>query len=184
MLQWRPPVALKSFLAASRVPGGPTEVRTAREPKRELSSDTGDDSQRRLFQIQSTRSVSYPLSLYQLGLSPWLGNGVDECLKGALNPHPPICSPTLSFNSQQHTEDITMKRDNLSIVLAERPTGDVIPGQTFHQKRTPLPSPADLKNGEILVENLYLSLDPAMRGWMQGPSPKLTTLRSHFTTEA
>ncbi|KAK2616179.1 hypothetical protein QQS21_000811 [Conoideocrella luteorostrata] len=59
-----------------------------------------------------------------------------------------------------------MKQDNLSVVLAERPTGDIIPGQTFNEKKTPIPSPADLKDGEILVENLYLSLDPAMRGWL------------------
>ncbi|QUC20433.1 uncharacterized protein UV8b_04674 [Ustilaginoidea virens] len=59
-----------------------------------------------------------------------------------------------------------MKQDNLSIVLAERPTDGIIPGQTFHQRRTPIPSPADLKDGDVLVENLYLSLDPAMRGWL------------------
>lgn len=61
-----------------------------------------------------------------------------------------------------------MPRDNLSIVLAERPTGDIIPGQTFHQKVTPAPTAADLKDGEILVEALYLSLDPAMRSWLNG----------------
>lgn len=66
-----------------------------------------------------------------------------------------------------------MSKENLSIVLAERPTGDVIPGQTFNQKRTPAPTAADLKDGEVLVETLYLSLDPAMRGWMSG--------RSHIT---
>lgn len=59
-----------------------------------------------------------------------------------------------------------MARDNLSVVLAERPTNDIIPGQTFHQKITPAPTPDDLKDGEILVEVLYLSLDPAMRGWL------------------
>lgn len=61
-----------------------------------------------------------------------------------------------------------MKQDNLSVVLAERPTAAIIPGQTFHQKTTPVPSPADLKDGEVLVETLYLSLDPAMRGWLNG----------------
>ncbi|KAG8412490.1 hypothetical protein J3459_015954 [Metarhizium acridum] len=59
-----------------------------------------------------------------------------------------------------------MKQDNLSVVLAERPTGAIVPGQTFHQKTTPLPSPADLQDGQILVETIYLSLDPAMRGWL------------------
>ncbi|CAN8105340.1 unnamed protein product [Discula destructiva] len=55
---------------------------------------------------------------------------------------------------------------SLSIVLAERPKGPVIPGQTFHQKSTPTPSPSTLQDGQVLVESLYLSLDPAMRGWL------------------
>ncbi|KAG5912912.1 hypothetical protein E4U61_007655 [Claviceps capensis] len=59
-----------------------------------------------------------------------------------------------------------MKQENSSIILAERPTDNIIPGQTFHEKKSPIPSPADLKDGEILVEVLYLSLDPAMRGWL------------------
>ncbi|PSR81357.1 hypothetical protein BD289DRAFT_393584 [Coniella lustricola] len=59
-----------------------------------------------------------------------------------------------------------MATKSLSIVLAERPKGPVIPGQTFHQKYTPIPSDADLKDGQILIETLYLSLDPAMRGWL------------------
>lgn len=59
-----------------------------------------------------------------------------------------------------------MSRDNLSVVLAERPVDDIIPGTTFHQKVTSAPKAEDLKDGQILVEVLYLSLDPAMRGWM------------------
>ncbi|KAM0254009.1 hypothetical protein ACHAQJ_006979 [Trichoderma viride] len=59
-----------------------------------------------------------------------------------------------------------MAVENLSIVLAERPTSEIIPGTTFNQKTAPAPTPADLKDGEILVESLYLSLDPAMRGWL------------------
>lgn len=59
-----------------------------------------------------------------------------------------------------------MKQENLSVVLAERPKDNIIPGQTFNEKRTPIPSPADLQDGQVLVEVLYLSLDPAMRGWL------------------
>ncbi|KAG6009688.1 hypothetical protein E4U43_008687 [Claviceps pusilla] len=59
-----------------------------------------------------------------------------------------------------------MKRENTSVVLAERPTDNIIPGQTFNIKKSPIPSPSDLKDGEILVQILYLSLDPAMRGWL------------------
>lgn len=59
-----------------------------------------------------------------------------------------------------------MSRTSTSVVLAERPKGDIIPGKTFHQKQGPAPRAEDLKEGEILVETLYLSLDPAMRGWL------------------
>lgn len=51
-----------------------------------------------------------------------------------------------------------MGRDNVSIVLAERPTGDIVPDKTFKQQVTPAPTPSDLKDGQILVESLYLSL--------------------------
>lgn len=61
-----------------------------------------------------------------------------------------------------------MARDNLTIALSERPEADIIPGQTFASKTTPAPTPADLKDGQVLVETLYLSLDPAMRGWLRG----------------
>lgn len=59
-----------------------------------------------------------------------------------------------------------MSAQSLSVVLAERPKGPVVPGKTFHQKTTPAPQASDLKDGEILLETLYLSLDPAMRGWL------------------
>ncbi|PMB68206.1 putative NADP-dependent oxidoreductase YfmJ [Beauveria bassiana] len=59
-----------------------------------------------------------------------------------------------------------MPVDNLQIVLAERPKDEIIPGQTFHQRVTPAPTEADLADGDVLVEVLYVSLDPAMRGWL------------------
>ena len=65
-----------------------------------------------------------------------------------------------------------MARENLTYVLAERPTGDIIPGRTFKAERGPAPTADDLKDGEILVESLYLSLDPAMRGWLNGTSAR------------
>merc|ERR1712169_123535 len=58
----------------------------------------------------------------------------------------------------------TMARENLTIRLAERPTDEIVPGTTFAPKREAAPSPDDLKDGEILVEVLYLSLDPSLRG--------------------
>lgn len=61
---------------------------------------------------------------------------------------------------------------NLAIHLAKRPTGEIIPGTTFTHKTTPAPTAADLKDGQILVEVLYLSLDPALR-------PQLDDRRSY-----
>ena len=51
---------------------------------------------------------------------------------------------------------------NRQFLLAKRPTG-MVSRETFDYVKKPLGEPAD---GQILVKNLYLSLDPAMRGWM------------------
>ncbi|KAH9878833.1 hypothetical protein J1614_002267 [Plenodomus biglobosus] len=53
-----------------------------------------------------------------------------------------------------------------SIHLAERPTDAVVAGKTFVEKQHPIPSTSSLKDGEVLFQTLYLSLDPAMRGWL------------------
>jgi NADPH-dependent curcumin reductase CurA len=53
------------------------------------------------------------------------------------------------------------------VVLAKRPKDEIVPG-TFAIQTKPVPKEADLKNGEVLLESLYLSLDPAMRGWLNG----------------
>lgn len=55
-----------------------------------------------------------------------------------------------------------------SVVLAQRPKAAIIPGETFTLKENPILTGADLKDGQVLVETLYLSLDPAMRGWLNG----------------
>ena len=52
--------------------------------------------------------------------------------------------------------------ENQRIVLASRPEGWVAPAN-FRLEKAPLPQPQD---GEILVKNLWLSLDPYMRGRM------------------
>jgi len=51
---------------------------------------------------------------------------------------------------------------NKRVVLASWPVGPVSEGN-FRIEETPLPKPAD---GEVLVRNLWLSLDPYMRGRM------------------
>jgi NADPH-dependent curcumin reductase len=58
-------------------------------------------------------------------------------------------------------------RVNHQVLLKSRPTGMVEPSN-FELHEEDLPEPAD---GEFLVRNLYLSLDPAMRVWMvEAPS--------------
>jgi NADPH-dependent curcumin reductase len=52
---------------------------------------------------------------------------------------------------------------NRRIVLAERPTGAPEPGH-FRRADAPLDALAD---GQFLVRNHYLSIDPAQRGWLQ-----------------
>jgi NADPH-dependent curcumin reductase CurA len=51
-----------------------------------------------------------------------------------------------------------------SVVLAQRPKSLIVPGETFTLKTNPMLLEKDLKDDEVLVETLYLSLDPAMRG--------------------
>jgi len=54
-----------------------------------------------------------------------------------------------------------------SVVLAKRPKDNIVCGETFKVvSDNPAPSPTDLKDGEVLFEPNYLSIDPAMRGWL------------------
>lgn len=53
-----------------------------------------------------------------------------------------------------------------SIHLAERPTDAVVAGKTFQSRQSQIPPASSLKDGEVLFQTLYLSLDPAMRGWL------------------
>lgn len=58
-----------------------------------------------------------------------------------------------------------------SVHLAKRPTGDIVPGETFVTKTHPAPKAEDLKDGEVIFKAIYLSLDPAMRGWLNVHGP-------------
>ncbi|KAH6070166.1 hypothetical protein HBI67_050580 [Parastagonospora nodorum] len=53
-----------------------------------------------------------------------------------------------------------------SIHLAERPQAAIEAGKTFTPQQHSIPSPSSLKDDEVLFQTLYLSLDPAMRGWL------------------
>jgi hypothetical protein len=54
-------------------------------------------------------------------------------------------------------------RRNRQWLLAARPVG-MVSAANFEFRETPAPAPGP---GEILVRNLFLSFDPAMRGWME-----------------
>jgi len=56
----------------------------------------------------------------------------------------------------------TARTTNRQWCLAARPIG-LIKETDFVLQEEPIPDP---KEGEVLVRNLYLSLDPAMRGWV------------------
>jgi len=59
------------------------------------------------------------------------------------------------------------------VTLAQRPKDNVVPGETFKLESKPAPTETDLKDGEVLFEALYLSIDPAMRGWLNGKHRQL-----------
>lgn len=57
-----------------------------------------------------------------------------------------------------------MSEINRQWIFSQRPSG-FVDDNTFQYRKSPLVQP-DLLSGEVLVKNLYLSFDPAMRGWM------------------
>ncbi|KAI9032137.1 zinc-binding dehydrogenase [Hyaloraphidium curvatum] len=56
-----------------------------------------------------------------------------------------------------------MPAENLRVIFAARPTGSIVPSQTFRLDRAPIP---ELQDGQVLVRVQLVSLDPAMRGMM------------------
>lgn len=57
------------------------------------------------------------------------------------------------------------------VVLAKRPgAGSIVPGETFRLETKQRVTEAELKDGQFEAKTLYLSLDPAMRGWLNGLS--------------
>jgi NADPH-dependent curcumin reductase CurA len=70
-----------------------------------------------------------------------------------------------------HPKNIMDQSTYQSVVLTQRPKSLIVPGETFTLKTNPMVSGAYLKDDQVLVETLYLSLDPAMRGWLNGTYP-------------
>lgn len=73
----------------------------------------------------------------------------------------PDTAPT-SPSSGSTTSPTHGPATNHRIVLARRPYG-MVSDEDFRHEEVSAPEPGP---GEVLVRNLYLSLDPAMRGWM------------------
>lgn len=74
-----------------------------------------------------------------------------------------------------------MASQYLAVTLAKRPTAEIVPGETFTLEKKAVPKESDLKDGQVIIQNLYLGLDPAMRGWLNGRLKLLvrwTTFRS------
>ncbi|HEY6979670.1 MAG TPA: NADP-dependent oxidoreductase [Reyranella sp.] len=74
-----------------------------------------------------------------------------------------------------------MRNDvNRQVLLKARPSG-IPQAEHFELVRRPLPVPAE---GQVLVRNIYLSVDPAMRGWVSAvanysePVPLGSVMRS------
>ncbi|SNX86028.1 related to endo-polygalacturonase [Melanopsichium pennsylvanicum] len=67
---------------------------------------------------------------------------------------------------------LTIPSQQTQIVLRERPTAaikDTIgsPDSTYEKRTVPVPQESELNDGEVLVRVEYVSLDPAMRGWLR-----------------
>lgn len=58
-------------------------------------------------------------------------------------------------------------RTHTVVRLMRRPIGAVVPGVDLVAKQEATPQIASLRSGDVLLHRLYLSLDPAMRGWMR-----------------
>ncbi|HEX7946453.1 MAG TPA: NADP-dependent oxidoreductase [Phenylobacterium sp.] len=59
---------------------------------------------------------------------------------------------------------IAIEKVNRQVRLVARPQGEPTAAH-FRVDRTPLPEPGP---GQVVVRNLYASIDPAMRGWVRG----------------
>ena len=55
-----------------------------------------------------------------------------------------------------------------SVIFDKRPGDKIVLGQTFRIVRHEMPLASQLKEGEVLFECIYLSIDPAMRTWLNG----------------
>ena len=57
-------------------------------------------------------------------------------------------------------------QQHIAVRLMSRPVGMIVPGKDLVAKSEVRPGVYDVQDGQVLLHRLYLSLDPAMRGWM------------------
>lgn len=87
---------------------------------------------------------------------------------------------TLSRLAMALTPEFSLPPENRRVLLVERPNGIPEP-RHFRIERTAVPEAGD---GQLLVRNIYLSVDPAQRGWASdlsnysAPVPLGTTMRA------
>lgn len=63
------------------------------------------------------------------------------------------------------------KLQNRRVILASRPPeGPLDLAKTFKEDTQPVPEP---KDGEVVVRVMWISLDPAMRGWLRDARSEL-----------
>jgi NADPH-dependent curcumin reductase CurA len=60
-----------------------------------------------------------------------------------------------------------MAPQTLQVVLAKRPTAHINPAEHFALQTLPPLEASSLQPGQVLVETLYLSLDPVSRKWLE-----------------
>src|SRR5262249_25384544 len=78
----------------------------------------------------------------------------------------PVLDHILRPTSENHS--VTMSTQNRQWILNTRPSGRLT-GEEFRWNEAPVPQPSD---GQVLVRNLWLSVDPAQRTWMARDSYK------------
>ena len=126
-----------------------------RECRTGLAWPLGDSRARRAPEGGVRREAqAAPASLVAID-APLRGAGGREVLVGAAACRP--CSPATPVPVK-----LVVPMENQRVLLASRPDGWVSE-DNFRIESVPLPRPRD---GEVLVKNLWLSLDPYMRGRM------------------
>ena len=62
---------------------------------------------------------------------------------------------------------MSLPKTQKAVRLMQRPVGNIIPGKDLVVFDEAVPDPSTLEDGQVLLHRLFLSLDPAMRGWMR-----------------